>query len=147
MNISWLLLVYVLRTVRATWSNSNNTKYCTESHPNSKTMCCKIMTHDSANACYLCRETDTKKVDISRHFSMYAFDGGTGNLRWKHEGEDFHKDAAELQGTTVPQHNHRLEAEHVGGRHYGEASCRDFKESVLAAMPHRYDAYLRKWVC
>ncbi|DBA75927.1 TPA: hypothetical protein ACH3X2_008986 [Trebouxia sp. C0005] len=85
------------------------------------------------------RETDTKGVDISRHFSMYAFDGGTGNLRWKHEGEDFHKDAAELQDRTVPQHNHRLDAEHLGGRHYGEASCRDFRESVLAAMPHSWE--------
>lgn len=85
------------------------------------------------------RETETKGVDISRHFSMYAFDGGTGNLRWKHEGEDFHKDAAELQDRTVPQHNHRLDAEHLGGRHHGEASCRDFKESVLAAMPHSWE--------
>ena len=109
----------------------------------SKIMRCKIMTHDSTSACYVCRETDTKGVDISRHFSMYAFDGGTGNLRWKHEGEDFHKDAAELQDRTVPQHNHRLDAEHLGGRHYGEASCRDFRESVLAAMPHRYNANLR----
>ncbi len=73
---------------------------------------------------------------------MYAFDGGTGNLRWKHEGEDFHKDAAELQDRTVPQHDHRLNAERLVGRHYGEASCRDFRESVLAAMPHRYNAYL-----
>ncbi len=94
----------------------------------------------------MCRETATKGVDISRHFSMYAFDGGTGHLRWKHEGEDFHKDAAELQDRTVPQHNHRLDAEHLGGRHYGEDSCRDFRESVLAAMPHRYDVHLRKWV-
>ena len=88
-------------------------------------------------ACCVCRDADFKGVDISRHFSMYALEGGTGNLRWKHEGQDFHKDAAELQDKTVPQHNHRLNAEHLGGRHYGEASCRDFKESVLAAMPHR----------
>ena len=80
---------------------------------------------------------DFKGVDISRHFSMYALEGGTGNLGWKHEGQDFHKDAAELQDKIVPQHDHRLNAEHIGGRHYGEASCRDFKESVLAAMPHR----------
>ena len=76
-------------------------------------------------------------MDISRHFSMYAFEGGTGGLRWKHEGLDFHKDAAQLQDKTIPQHNHRLQAEHLAARHYGEASCRDFKESVLAAMPHR----------
>ena len=118
--------------------------FAQRANPTVRSFCCKIMTHDSAIACYPCRGTDTKGVDISRHFSMYAFDGGTGNLRWKHEGEDFHKDAAELQDRTVPQHNHRLDAEHLGGRHYGEASCRDFRESVLAAMPHRYNAYLQK---
>ena len=87
---------------------------------------------------YSCRATETKGVDISRHFSMYALEGATGNLRWRHEGMDFHRDAAELQNLTTPQHNYRLQAEHLSARHYGEASCRDFKESVLAAMPHRY---------
>ena len=84
-----------------------------------------------------CRETESNGVDISRHFSMYALNGGSGGLRWKHEGLDFHKDAAHLQDNTIPQHNHRLEAEHLAARQYGEASCRDFRESVLAAMPHR----------
>ena len=84
-----------------------------------------------------CRKTESKGVDISRHFSMYALNGGTGGLRWKHEGSDFHNDAAQLQDDTTPQHNHRLEAEHLASRHYGEASCRDFRESILAAMPHR----------
>ena len=135
--------VYACRTVD---QKTNNNKFCAESPPSSDIMRCQITTHDSANACCLFRETDTKGVDISRHFSMYAFDGGTGNLRWKHEGEDFHKDAAELQDRTVPQHNHRLDAEHLGGRHYGEASCRDFRESVLAAMPHRFDTCLTNLV-
>lgn len=85
------------------------------------------------------RNTESKGVDISRHFSMYAFEGATGGLRWQHEGLDFHQDTAQLQDKTIPQHNHKLQAEHLAARHHGEASCRDFRESVLAAMPHRWD--------
>ena len=67
---------------------------------------------------------------------MYAFEGGSGGLRWKHEGTDFQTDAGQLKDKTTPQHNHRLDAEHLAARHHGEASCRDFRESVLASMPH-----------
>lgn len=31
------------------------------------------------------REKKHQGVDVSRHFSYYAFDGGSGALRWKHE--------------------------------------------------------------
>lgn len=88
-----------------------------------------------------------KGVDVSRHFSMYAFEGSKGTPRWRHEGTDFHKDAALLQEVTVPQHNPRLQAEHLSARHYGEASCRDFRESVLANMPHRSNPALKKFLC
>ncbi len=27
-----------------------------------------------------------------RHFSYFAFEGGLGSERWKHEAEDFHRD-------------------------------------------------------
>jgi hypothetical protein len=37
----------------------------------------------------------------------------------------------------MPQHNFRLTAASLEGRHYGEVACRDFRESVLAVMPHR----------
>ena len=77
-----------------------------------------------------------KGVDTSRHFSMYAFEGGSGGLRWKHEGTDFQTDAGQLQDSTTPQHDHRLDAEHLAARNHGESSCRDFRESVLASMPH-----------
>lgn len=69
---------------------------------------------------------------------MYAFEGGSGGLRWKHEGTDFKTDVGQLQDETTPQHDHRLDAEHLAARHHGEASCRDFRESVLAALPHGY---------
>lgn len=77
-----------------------------------------------------------KGVDTSHHFSMYAFEGGSGGLRWKHEGTDFQTDAGQLQDSTTPQHDHRLDAEHLAARHHGESSCRDFRESVLVSMPH-----------
>jgi hypothetical protein len=32
-----------------------------------------------------CRVTNNKGVDTTRHFSYYAFAGGDGTLRWKHE--------------------------------------------------------------
>ena len=33
-----------------------------------------------------CSDTWTMNgVDISKHFSYYAMDGGTGESRWKHE--------------------------------------------------------------
>ncbi|KAL3153753.1 hypothetical protein ABBQ32_013344 [Trebouxia sp. C0010 RCD-2024] len=79
---------------------------------------------------------ETRGVDVSRQFSMYAFEGGSGSLRWKHDGSNFQTDAGQLQDRTVPQHDHRLHAEHLAARQHGEASCRDFKASVLASMPH-----------
>mmetsp|Transcript_21460 Transcript_21460/g.51195 ORF Transcript_21460/g.51195 Transcript_21460/m.51195 type:complete len:700 (-) Transcript_21460:224-2323(-) len=77
-------------------------------------------------------------VDTSRHFSYYAFEGGSGIQRWSHKSTDFHRDAAELAEALIPQHNYRLDAESLNVRHYGEASCRDYRESVLGAMPHRW---------
>ena len=53
------------------------------------------------------------------------------------QGTDFHRDTAELAEAVIPQHNYRLDAASLEGRHYGQASCRDFRESVLAVLPHR----------
>lgn len=33
----------------------------------------------------------------------------------------------------------RLDAEKLEGRHFGEASCRDYRESVLHVLPHVWD--------
>ncbi|KAK9806239.1 hypothetical protein WJX72_006852 [[Myrmecia] bisecta] len=79
-----------------------------------------------------------RRVDLSRHFSYHALDGADGSLRWKHEGTDFHRDTAELAEQVIPQHNYRLDANSLNSRHYGEVSCRDFRESVLHAMPHMW---------
>ena len=53
------------------------------------------------------------------------------------QGSAFHRDAAHLADTLQPQHNLRLDAKALEGRHYGDASCRDFRESVLSVLPHR----------
>eukprot|EP00884_Botryococcus_braunii_P007301 jgi/Botrbrau1/16572/Bobra.0068s0003.2 len=80
-----------------------------------------------------------KGIDITRHFSYYAFSGSDGALRWKHEPEDFHRNVGELREEIIPQHNYRLDAKSLNSRHYGEVSCRNFRESILAALPHRWD--------
>ena len=51
---------------------------------------------------------------------------------------DFHRDTEGLRDEMVPQHNFKITASSLEGRHYGEVACRDFRESVLAVMPHRY---------
>ena len=53
------------------------------------------------------------------------------------QGMDFHRDAEGLRDEMVPQHNIKITASSLEGRHYGEVACRDFRESVLAVMPHR----------
>ena len=54
------------------------------------------------------------------------------------QGTDFHRDTAQLAEQVVPQHNYRLDASALEGHHYGEVSCRDFRQSVLQSMPHRW---------
>eukprot|EP01025_Chloroclados_australasicus_P040973 TRINITY_DN4314_c0_g2_i2.p1 TRINITY_DN4314_c0_g2~~TRINITY_DN4314_c0_g2_i2.p1 ORF type:complete len:434 (-),score=37.66 TRINITY_DN4314_c0_g2_i2:92-1393(-) len=54
----------------------------------------------------------------------------------RHEGSVFHRDLDELLEELVPQHNYKMHADSLESRHYGEASCREYRESVLMAMPH-----------
>ncbi|KAG2490863.1 hypothetical protein HYH03_010781 [Edaphochlamys debaryana] len=75
----------------------------------------------------------------SRHFSYVALEGAKGAQRWHHGSGDFHKDLSDLTGELQPQHQYRLDAEKLEGRHFGEASCRDYRESVLHVLPHVWD--------
>lgn len=77
-------------------------------------------------------------VDVSRHFSYYAWEGASGRILWKHQGEDFHRDSAAQSEQVTPQHNYRLDAAALAGRHFGETSCRNYRRSVLQSMPHRW---------
>ncbi|GBF99911.1 hypothetical protein Rsub_12819 [Raphidocelis subcapitata] len=76
-------------------------------------------------------------ADASRHFDYHAFEGATGDARWSHTAGSFH--GAELEAASeelTPQNSYKLDAERLAARHYGELSCRDFRESVLHALPH-----------
>nr|AAL58934.1 AT3g51050/F24M12_90 [Arabidopsis thaliana]AAN64522.1 At3g51050/F24M12_90 [Arabidopsis thaliana] len=73
-----------------------------------------------------------------RHFSVYAFAGKTGLLRWSKKTDDVEahtSDASQL----IPQHNYKLDVHALNSRHPGEFECREFRESILSVMPHRWD--------
>ncbi|KAI8476096.1 MAG: hypothetical protein J3K34DRAFT_285487 [Monoraphidium minutum] len=81
-------------------------------------------------------------ADTSRHFDYFAFEGGGGEPRWEHRAGSFHG-GEELEAASeelAPQHSFKLDAEKLAGRHYGELSCREFRESVLHALPHHWAA-------
>ncbi|GER40391.1 FG-GAP repeat-containing protein [Striga asiatica] len=76
-------------------------------------------------------------VDL-RHFAFYAFAGRSGELRWSRKNENIEaqsSDASQL----IPQHNYKLDAHALNTRRPGEFECRDFRESILGVMPHRWD--------
>jgi hypothetical protein len=54
-----------------------------------------------------------------RHFSVYAFAGKTGLLRWSKKTDDVEahtSDASQL----IPQHNYKLDVHALNSRHPGE---------------------------
>jgi len=46
-------------------------------------------------------------VDVSRHFSYYAFEGATGESVWKHTSGTFHKDLEGASDELTPQDDYR----------------------------------------
>lgn len=46
-------------------------------------------------------------VDVSRHFSYYAFEGGKGESVWKHASGAFQKDLQESSEELRPQDDYR----------------------------------------
>lgn len=84
----------------------------------------------------------------SDQYSYFAFDGGTGEMRWRHAEGDFQVDGNELHDTTVSsQYGLRGVVQLKEGPHYGELSCRDYRECALRdAFPHYWgqdsDSYL-----
>lgn len=46
-------------------------------------------------------------VDVSRHFSYYAFEGGRGEQVWTHSSGAFQKDLAESSEELRPQDDFR----------------------------------------
>jgi hypothetical protein len=84
-------------------------------------------------------DVDPQRKYGARHVSYFAFAGGSGNLIWSHRPEDFHKDPRNLveHGITT-LYTDRLVTELDSSVHYGEKSCRDYRESVLASLPHAW---------
>lgn len=86
--------------------------------------------------------------ELDRHFSLFAYSGDSGKLRWSHQASDFHKDLLTLEQSTVPTQAHlHMAAQLSEGVHYGEASCRNYREAVLRTLPHWWtsaaDTHLR----
>ena len=65
-----------------------------------------------------CRDDDDRRradafdssPTFARHFNYYAFETGTGELRWKHESDDFHRDVRGLADALTPHRIHKLDA-------------------------------------
>ncbi|KAK7367346.1 hypothetical protein VNO80_09357 [Phaseolus coccineus] len=75
-------------------------------------------------------------VDL-RHFAFYAFAGRSGVERWRRKKENIEvhsSDASQL----LPQHNYKLDVHALNTRQPGEFECREFRESILGVMPHRW---------
>lgn len=76
-------------------------------------------------------------VDL-RHFAFYAFAGRTGLHRWDRKSENIQAQTSDAS-LLMPQHNYKLDVNALNTRHPGEFECREFKESILGVMPHKWD--------
>lgn len=81
--------------------------------------------------------SEGSNVDV-RHFALYAFSGRTGSLRWSRKNENIQSQPSDAS-VMIPQHNYKLDVHALNSRHPGEYECREFRESVLGAMPHHWD--------
>ncbi|KAK1272806.1 hypothetical protein QJS04_geneDACA022272 [Acorus gramineus] len=73
-----------------------------------------------------------------RHFALFAFAGRNGELRWTSKSENKKENHSE-DAEWIPQHNYKLDVHALNSRHPGEFECREFRESILGVMPHRWD--------
>lgn len=76
-------------------------------------------------------------VDL-RHFAFYVFAGRSGTIRWTRKNENVQAEPSD-GSQLIPQHNYKLDAHALNSRHPGEFECREFRESILGIMPHRWD--------
>ncbi|KAL8211161.1 hypothetical protein R6Q57_005598 [Mikania cordata] len=76
-------------------------------------------------------------VDL-RHFAFYAFSGRTGALRWSRKNEKIEAPPSNV-APLISQHNYKLDVHALDRRQPGEFECREFRESILATMPHHWD--------
>eukprot|EP00808_Paulinella_micropora_P017153 g32257.t1 len=64
-----------------------------------------------------------------QHYSFYAFAGGSGASRWKHETDDF-QEASASANLLRPQHM----------MHAGEMHWSNFRHSIVQTLPHSWSA-------
>ena len=84
-------------------------------------------------------EVDSDPRTSSRHVSYYAFSGQHGHLVWKHDAGDFHKDLSTVaESGMATMYSHKAAVQLQEGVHYGERSCREYRESILSVLPHRW---------
>jgi hypothetical protein len=88
-------------------------------------------------------EEEEEEIELSgrasKYFSYFAFEGASGSMRWKHQANDFQKNAVQMSELLTPQHNYRLSAKEMERKEFGEISCRNFRSSVIDALPHKWE--------
>ncbi|XP_068646390.1 uncharacterized protein [Aristolochia californica] len=97
----------------------------------------KNVEHHRRNASEKEAPDNSTVVDL-RHFAFYAFAGRTGTLRWSRKNENIEPHASDPH-QLFPQHNYKLDAQALTTRHPGQFECREFRESILGVMPHRWE--------
>jgi hypothetical protein len=80
--------------------------------------------------------------DSSHQYSYYAFNGNAGERKWQHRPSDFHPEIAGFQHVSLPTESSlHAQAQLNEGTHHGETSCRNYRESILRALPHVWNAH------
>lgn len=75
-------------------------------------------------------EGEEERLLVGRdHFSIYAFEGATGALRWRHQAGDFVPET-HADDLLFPAHEH----------HAGEMDWRAFRYSMLNSLPHQWNS-------
>eukprot|EP00299_Pterocystis_sp_00344_P015965 c7989_g1_i4.p1 GENE.c7989_g1_i4~~c7989_g1_i4.p1 ORF type:complete len:638 (+),score=178.76 c7989_g1_i4:38-1951(+) len=79
-------------------------------------------------------EEDVMKLheEYQSHFTYVALEGSTGKLKWKHSAADFVEHEETQHELNRPQINYKL------SHHSGEKTWRQFRQSMLALLPHRW---------
>jgi hypothetical protein len=73
------------------------------------------------------------------HFSFFAFEGFTGELRWKHEVSDFAEPAPAHESWHDRHHSpSKRAAVHANDAHAGELRWENFRGSVIRSLPHAW---------
>lgn len=76
--------------------------------------------------------------DSLHQYSYYAFNGNAGKRKWQHRPSDFHPDFQD--GLLPTESSLHARAQLNEGIHHGETSCRNYRESILRALPHVWNA-------